>query len=147
MEREFAINGANSEETSHTPRTLRHFVDVEPGEKTEDKPEHSITPGSEGNSGHHLLQRTDADTATQSATRHSLVVSLAVATAVRQARPKRKRSSQSNSEAGAEHAQSEKELMPAQFGDLNNHEDRAFIGAGGILDEWIIVHRMWLGEQ
>ena len=49
--------------------------------------------------------------------------------------------------------QSEKEpslddfYMPGQIGHLVNSENRAFIGAGETLDEWIIGDGKWPGEQ
>ena len=82
------ISRANSEETNHTPRTPPHFVDAGPGDETE---------------------QSDADITAQNATRRSLAVSPAAATAVRKPRLKHKRSLQSDREAGAEHMQSEKE--------------------------------------
>ena len=96
LEPKFSINGANSEETSHTPRTPQHFVDAERGDETENTPEHSITLGSEASSEHHILQQTDVDTETQSATRASLAAFPAAATAGGEPRFKRKRSSQSD---------------------------------------------------
>ena len=96
--------------------------------------------------------QTDVDITTQNATWRSLAASFAAATAVRERRFKRKRSSQSDSAAGAEHM-SEKEpslddfYKSEQLCHLVNPENRALIGAGETLDEWIIGHGKWPGER
>ena len=137
LEREHPINGNAGR------LVLQHFIDGSFIDDPENTPERSLSlRGSDGQLGPEPSQRK----------RNASSAAPPAAGARRQSK-KRKSSLQSDPEAGATNVQSEQETsldnycMPGQPGHLVNPENRALIGAGETLDEWIEGRGNWPGEQ
>ena len=134
MELEYAINESERRLVSE------HFIDRSfTGDPDKTLERSANLPDSDGESRHEPSQsKQNASPAATSAA------------GVQDQSRKRKRSSQSGSDAGPEHVEKEPSpddySVPGQPGHLVNPESRAFVGAGETLEDWIIGRGNWPGE-
>ena len=163
LERAHPIKEANREDEGARHYIYRSFVN-----QPEDMPERLTTPDSDEDSESHPSRITEVEVS-----QGSLTTSPAAATGVRKRSLKRKRLSLSNAEDETTAGQQELEeqsdtkaapqseewqlqreeepsldeyYRPGQLGYLMNPENRAFIGAGETLDQWIAGNGSWPGQ-